>query len=207
MDGLSLKAFCLGDLFNNCYLIFHDKSKKGFIIDSPAPTNEIKDFIRSQSLEIDFIALTHAHFDHISGLESYCLPFYLHKEDFPLLKDPQLNGSAFFTSPVVIENEPRLYKDNEPLYFQSYPIEIIHTPGHTPGSVSLKLGKWLFSGDTLFSGSVGRVDLPGGSFIDLQNSIRKKLFTLPKKIIVHPGHGPDTTIGREKNSNPFINIG
>jgi len=204
MDGLSLKAFCLGDLFNNCYLIFHDKSKKGFIIDSPAPTNEIKDFIRSQSLEIDFIALTHAHFDHISGLESYCLPFYLHKEDFPLLKDPQLNGSVFFTSPVVIENEPRLYKDNEPLYFQSYPIEIIHTPGHTPGSVSLKLGKWLFSGDTLFFDSIGRTDIPLASQDLIIKSIKEKLLVLPSGMVVYPGHGQSTTIAREAKANPFL---
>jgi len=204
MDGLSLKAFCLGDLFNNCYLIFHDKSKKGFIIDSPAPTNEIKDFIRSQSLEIDFIALTHAHFDHIGGLKSYSLPFYLHKEDFPLLKDPQLNGSVFFTSPVVIENEPRLYKDNEPLYFQSYPIEIIHTPGHTPGSVSLKLGKWLFSGDTLFFDSIGRTDIPLASQDLIIKSIKEKLLVLPSGMVVYPGHGQSTTIGREKEHNSFL---
>ena len=204
MDGLSLKTFCLGDLFNNCYLVFHDRSKKGFIIDSPAPTNEIKDFIRSQSLEIDFIALTHAHFDHIRGLVSYSLPFYLHREDFPLLKDPQLNGSVFFTSPVVIENEPRLYKDDEPLYFQNYPIEIIHTPGHTPGSVSLKLGKWLFSGDTLFSDSIGRTDIPLASQDLIIKSIKEKLLVLPSGMVVYPGHGQPTTIAREAKENPFL---
>ena len=204
MDGLIVKTFCLGDLFTNCYLIFHDESKKGFIVDSPAPTDEVKDFIRSQNLEIAFIALTHAHFDHIEGLESYSLPFYVHEEDAPLLKNSQVNGSAFFTSSIVVEREPRIYKKNMPLYFDSYPIEIIHTPGHTPGSVSLKLGKWLFSGDTLFSDSIGRTDIPLASQDLIIKSIKEKLLVLPSDMVVYPGHGQSTTIAREAKENPFL---
>jgi len=204
MDGLSLKTFCLGDLFNNCYLIVHDKSKKGFIIDSPAPTNEIKDFIRSQSLEIDFIALTHAHFDHIGGLRSLPFPFYIHQNDLQLLKDPQANGSAFFDSSIVVEKKPRLYKENEPLYFDNYSIEVIHTPGHTPGSVSLKLNNWLFSGDTLFLDSIGRTDIPLASPERIIKSIKEKLLVLPSDTIVYPGHGAPTTIAREAKLNPFL---
>jgi len=204
MDGLIIKTFCLGDLFNNCYLIFHNESKKAFIVDSPAPTDEVKDFIRSQNLEVAFIALTHAHFDHIGGLESYSLPFYLHEEDVSLLGDPQVNGSAFFASSIVVEREPRIYKENMPLYFDSYPIEIIHTPGHTPGSVSLKLGKWLFSGDTLFFDSIGRTDIPLASQDLIIKSIKEKLLVLPSGMVVYPGHGQSTTIGREKEHNSFL---
>lgn len=204
MDGLIIKTFCLGDLFTNCYLIFHDESKKGFMVDSPAPTEEVKDFIRSQNLEIAFIALTHAHFDHIGGLESYSLPFYVHEEDVPLLEDQQMNGSAFFTSSIVVEREPHIYKENMPLYFDSYPIEIIHTPGHTPGAVSLKLGKWLFSGDTLFYDSIGRTDIPLASQDLIIKSIKEKLLVLPSDTIVYPGHGASTTIAREAKLNPFL---
>lgn len=204
MDGLIIKAFCLGDLFTNCYLIFHDESKKGFMVDSPAPTDEVKNFIRRQNLEIAFIALTHAHFDHIGGLESYSLPFYVHEEDVPLLEDQQMNGSAFFTSSIVVERKPHIYKENMPLYFDNYPIEIIHTPGHTPGSVSLKLGKWLFSGDTLFYDSIGRTDIPLASQDLIIKSIKEKLLVLPSDTIVYPGHGAPTTIAREAKLNPFF---
>ena len=174
------------------------------MVDSPAPTDEVKDFIRSQNLEVAFIALTHAHFDHIGGLESYSLPFYLHEEDVALLGDPQVNGSVFFASSIVVEREPRIYKENVPLYFDSYPIEIIHTPGHTPGSVSLKLGKWLFSGDTLFSDSIGRTDIPLASQDLIIKSIKEKLLVLPLDTIVYPGHGDPTTIAREAKLNPFL---
>lgn len=204
MDELIVKTFCLGDLFNNCYLVFGKESKRGFIVDSPSPTGEVKDFICSQSLKISFIALTHAHFDHIGGLESYSFPFYIQKEDRPLLKDPQLNGSAFFSSSIIIKREPHLYGENKPLSFDGYPIEVIHTPGHTPGSVSLKINNWLFSGDTLFSGSIGRTDIPLASQDTLIKSIKERILILPQDTFVYPGHGASTTVADEVESNPFL---
>lgn len=204
MDGLILKAFCLGDLRDNCYLIFKQESKRGFIVDSPGPADAVKDFIRSQSLEIAFIVLTHAHFDHIQGLDDYPFSFYLHRDDLPLLKNPYTNGSVLFGSPVVVEKEPNLYPDDQPLYFDNYPIEIIHTPGHTPGSVALKLGNWLFSGDTLFLNSIGRTDIPLASSELIIKSIKEKLLSLPEDTLVYPGHGASTTIGREKVENYFL---
>jgi len=204
MDELSIKTFCIGDLFNNCYLIFDNKSKKAFIVDSPAPADEIINFIQSQNLNIEFIVLTHAHFDHIGGLDSLSFPFYIHQDDLQLLKDPQVNGSAFFNSSIVVGKKPRLYKENEPLYFNSYPIEVIHTPGHTPGSVSLKLNDWLFSGDTLFFDSIGRTDIPLASQDRIIKSIKEKLLVLPSNTIVYPGHGEATTIAREAKLNPFL---
>lgn len=204
MDGLSIKTFCLGDLLNNCYLVFDNKSKKAFVVDSPAPTDEVIDFIQSQNLNIEFIALTHAHFDHIGGLGSLPFPFYIHRDDLQLLKDPQVNGSAFFDSSIVVEKQPRLYKENEPLYFDNYSIEVISTPGHTPGSVSLKLNNWLFSGDTLFLDSIGRTDIPLASRERIIKSIKEKLLVLPSDTIVYPGHGAPTTIAREAKLNPFL---
>jgi len=204
MDGLTVRTFCLGDLFNNCYLIFDNKSKKAFIVDSPAPTEEVINFIQSQNLNIEFVVLTHAHFDHIGGLGSLPFPFYIHQDDLQLLKDPQVNGSAFFDSSIVVEKKPKLYKENEPLRFDSYSIEVIHTPGHTPGSVSLKLNDWLFSGDTLFLDSIGRTDIPLASQERIIKSIKEKLLVLPLNTIVYPGHGAPTTIAREKEHNSFL---
>ena len=204
MDELSLKTFCLGELSNNCYLIFDKITKHAFIIDKPSPGNELDEFIKHQSLTIDFIALTHAHFDHISGLCESSIPFYIHRQDLPLLGDPSLNGSSFFLSPFSIQRKPNFYGQGVPLRFEKHKIDVIHTPGHTPGSVTLKLGNWLFSGDTLFFDSVGRTDVPLASSSDLIESIKGKILTLPADTIVYPGHGPSTTVGREKAENPFL---
>lgn len=204
MDELALKIFCLGDLANNCYLIFDDKSKQGFIIDKPSPCDELDEFIKTHNLKIVFIALTHAHFDHIGGLVEDSIPFYIHQQDLVLLENPQLNGSSFFSGPVLIKKKPCLYQDGVSLRFGKYNISVIHTPGHTPGSVSLKLGKWLFSGDTLFYDSIGRTDIPLASTHTLIESIKNKILTLPADTIVYPGHGPSTTIAREKEYNSFL---
>jgi len=204
MDELTLKTFCLGDLYNNCYLIFDKESKRGFIVDAPAPIDQVSDFIQSENLKIDFVALTHAHFDHISGLDKLSYPFYLHQSDSQFLKDIAINGSAFFGSSIVVNKNPILYKDNKLYFLDKHSIEIIHTPGHTPGGVSLKLGNWLFSGDTLFSDAVGRTDIPLASHEQVIKSIKEKLLVLPPDTIVYPGHGASTTIAKEKEHNPFL---
>jgi len=204
MDELALKTFVIGDLLNNCYLVFEKKSKKGFIIDCPGKTEELDVFVRDEKIEVLFIALTHAHFDHISGLDKFSLPFYVHKKDLPFLKDSRLNGSVFFTSPVKIEKEPRIYEEGSPLEFAGRHIEIINTPGHTPGSVSLKLGRWLFSGDALFFNSIGRTDIPLANTEVLIDSIKENILTLPEDTLVYPGHGSSTTVAREVKLNPFL---
>lgn len=204
-DGkLTLCTFILGDLFTNSYLLFNKETKKGFVIDAGADPDELISFVKNQGIELSFVALTHAHFDHIAGLSKLSLPFYVHSKDKTLLKDRSLNGSYFFNSGVIIDKEPRLYKDSDGLSFDGYKLSIIHIPGHTPGSVAIKIGQWLFSGDALFFNSIGRTDVPLGSETQLLESIRQKLLTLSEETVVWPGHGPSTTIGREKQNNPFL---
>jgi len=204
MANLSLKVFALGELYTNCYVVY-DNEKHAFIIDAPSPSREIVDFINKEKLNIEFIALTHGHFDHISALAELSFPFYVHKEDAQLMKNSDLNGSTFFNASITIEKEPASFlEENKPLVFGGSKIEIFHTPGHTPGSVCIKIGKWLFSGDTLFFGSVGRTDVPLGSYDSLIKSIKTKLLVLPKDTVIYPGHGEASTIEEEITSNHFL---
>ncbi len=203
MAELKLKAIVIGSLSNNCYLIYSDKTKKSFLIDCSDPVSPIKEFLKENKLTLDFIALTHGHFDHIGGLSEFDVPFYIHAQDKDFLSQTKLNGSAFFSASIIVEQEPFLYEKSA-LFFEGHALDIIHTPGHTPGSVSLKLGDWLFSGDTLFNHSIGRTDIPLASETVLLDSIREKLIILPDNTIVYPGHGSLTTIGEEKTQNPFL---
>lgn len=200
MAGLDLKVFPSGPLLTNNYLVFNKESKRAFIVDL-AFSVELFDFLENEKLKVEFIALTHAHFDHIEGLNHTSIPFYLHKKDRQFLSDPQKNGSAFFGS-IAIEKKPLFYGDN--LMFESHSITVIDTPGHTPGSVSLLLGDWLFTGDTLFYESIGRTDIPLASGQLILESIRKKILVLPKKTVIYPGHGQSSTLGYEKENNPFL---
>ena len=204
MANLSLKIFALGELYTNCYVVY-DNEKSAFIVDAPSPSWEVVDFINKERLNIEFIALTHGHFDHISALTEMPFPFYVHKEDVQLIKNSDLNGSTFFNSSIKIEREPVSFlEENKPLVFGDSKIEVFHTPGHTPGSVCIKIGKWLFSGDTLFFGSIGRTDVPLGSYESLIKSIKTKLLVLPKDTVIYPGHGEASTIEEETTSNPFL---
>jgi len=203
MDALTLKTFVLGDLATNSYLLFDPNTKKAFLIDVPCPNDEIEQFISAEGLSLDFCLLTHAHFDHIGAVDKLSCPVYLHSEDTPFLKNPDLNGSSIFGVPFTIQKDPVLLEETA-ITLDSFCFEILHTPGHTPGSISIKIGKWLFSGDTVFFDSVGRTDLPLASHEQLIASIKTKILTLSDDTVIYPGHGPATSVEREKTHNPFL---
>lgn len=205
MANLSLKTFALGELYTNCYVVYDNEKKTALIIDAPSPSWEVVDFVSQEKLNVEFITLTHGHFDHINALNEMPFPFYVHKEDVQLIKNSNLNGSAFFNSSIKVDREPAsLLEENKPIVFGDLKLEIFHTPGHTPGSVCIKIDKWLFSGDTLFFGSIGRTDVPLGSYESIIKSIKTKLLVLPKDTVVYPGHGESSTIEEEIASNHFL---
>jgi hydroxyacylglutathione hydrolase len=202
--SLVLKTFTMGSMGNNCYLVYDDFSKKAFIVDAPASSDEVREFIKKEQLFLEFILLTHGHFDHIADIDKFHVPFYIHPGDEEFLKDPRINASLFCGEPIIVNREPRVFDGAGTIKFDEYSIEIITTPGHTPGGVCYRLDNWLFSGDTLFYNSIGRTDIPLACHKDIISSIAVKLMCLPDDLKVFPGHGHSTTIGREKSSNPFL---
>ena len=209
-NKLCLNIFSIGELATNAYVIFDAKTKKCFVVDCPKPIDEYRDFIQGKGLDLEFVIFTHGHFDHINGLEEFLkefpVSFYIHKSDASLLVNPTENGSLLFdlSAPVLVKQKPIFCEGGGEISFGKHKLKIIHTPGHTQGGISIKMGERLFSGDTLFYHSVGRTDLLFGDAEQLKNSIKNKIFTLNPKIAVYPGHGEKTSIGEEIKNNPFV---
>ncbi|MBE0479334.1 MBL fold metallo-hydrolase [Candidatus Aerophobetes bacterium] len=203
-----VQKIIVGNLQANCYIIAEKKEGKGLIVDPGGDVNIILDFVEENKLQILYVIATHAHIDHIANVkevkEATGAKFLLHPLDVSFLSDPNLNLSLFMESFCTFPAPERLLQDGEKLTAGQIELQVIHTPGHTPGSISLKINNFVFTGDTLFAGGVGRVDLPGGDFETLQRSIREKIFSLPDNTKVFPGHGPETFVEKEKKDNPFV---
>ncbi len=188
-----------GDLETNSYLIIEGNA--GLVID-PA-TKIVKDKVDDLHLDVVAVINTHGHFDHIGGNKFFSCPLYIHVLDAPMLTDPELNlSSHFFLSVFGRLPDYKLNGDQE-LTIGPFQMKILHTPGHTPGSICLWLANALFTGDTLFKGSVGRTDLPGGDYEALRFSLRK-IISLPENLMIYPGHGEVTTLKEEIETNPFL---
>ncbi len=202
-----LERLEVGPFISNCYLIGCPHTLEGLIIDPGAEGPRIIKRVAALKLKIKYIINTHGHIDH-SGANSEVkaaleAPLLVHGADAPLYRSPQASISFSMGSGKVAAPD-YFIKGNEQLQVGTLAIKVLETPGHTPGSISLDLARILFTGDTLFAGSIGRTDLPGGSYRQIIASIRSKLLIYPDSTEVFPGHGPPTTIGDERRYNPFL---
>ena len=198
-----------GMLQTNTYLVCDETSRLGFIVDLGGYSKELKNIIEKNDIQIQYIVLTHGHGDHIGGVQE-------HLKDFPdakvvcsraeekMLLDPELNEAHHFGPEKVSFKPDILVDDGDTLTVGNMTMKFIMTPGHTEGGMCILIDDVLFSGDTLFCRSIGRTDLAGGDFRTIMESIKKKLFLLPDETQVLPGHMGPTTIGFEKENNPFV---
>ncbi|MFQ5863657.1 MAG: MBL fold metallo-hydrolase [bacterium] len=198
----------VGVFAENCYLVGCEKTHQGVVIDPGDEIPRILSKINDMKLDITSILLTHAHLDHVKELnvlrEQITVPVLMHSADEFLLENLQAQAAAFGLAISGIPKVDRYVVEGDSIEIGHLSFEVLHTPGHSPGSVSYVATGVAFVGDILFAGSIGRTDLPGGDYATLIDSIKTKLYPLGDDTMIYPGHGPHTTLGQEKQSNPFL---
>ncbi len=208
----------VGLLQCNCLIIGDPKSREAIVIDPGDEVERILSLLGRYKLTVKVIVSTHAHIDHVGGLaklHQYTgAPVMMHSDDLPLYHGMEVQANFLGIEAPELVDVDQLLKEGDALSWGGFQANVIHTPGHSPGSVCLYLPKdsghikltqpQLFAGDTLFAGSIGRTDLWGGSFDQIMDSLKSKVLQLPDDTVVHPGHGPTTSIGHERHSNPFL---
>jgi glyoxylase-like metal-dependent hydrolase (beta-lactamase superfamily II) len=205
-----LEKLVVGVLETNCYLIGCKKTKMAAVIDpgGEEKVDLILDILEKNNFSLKYIINTHGHIDHIDGnnlLKAKTKALLLiHRLDADMLVDANKNLSSFMGKEIYSPSADKLLEEGDEISLGTLNLIVIHTPGHTPGGISLVLNNIVFTGDTLFAGGIGRTDLSGGSYQDLIKSIIEKLLILGDDKIIYPGHGPDSTIGEERRTNPYI---
>lgn len=203
-----IKQFVLGQLENNVYLVMDEETKKAVLIDATMFSPEIEQTIKDLGAKVEYILLTHGHFDHVMGVNDLKRALkteaVINKDDLAISDNINEFTRLFGLPDSDIPQYDKFIKDGDIIPVGKMQLKVIHTPGHTEGGVCYLIEDKMFSGDTLFKESVGRTDLFGGSFTKLSNSIKNKLFQLDDNITVYPGHGPQTTIGHEKKYNQLV---
>ena len=208
----------VGVLQCNCSIIGDPNTLEALVVDPGDEINRILALLGRHRLTVKAIVSTHAHIDHVGGLSKLHqytgAPVLMHRDDLPLYQAMEMQAAFLGVAPPELTNIEHLLREGDSLSWGGFEAQVLHTPGHTPGSVCLYLpkdggqvalaGPQLFAGDTLFAGSIGRTDLWGGSMEQIMASLHNKVMRLPEDTIVYPGHGPTTTIGQERETNPFL---
>ena len=200
----------VGPLGVNCFIMGCEETKQGVVVDPGGDTDKILTRIQEHGLKVAAVINTHGHFDHVGGnrqmIEMTGAPLWIHAADAPMLGRVAQVSSMYGLAGENSPDADHFLTDGMLIPFGNHFVKVIHTPGHTPGGCCLYLEpqQTIITGDTLFADSVGRTDLPGGSYEQLVTSIRTRLFVLPDQVVAWPGHGPSTTIGHEKHHNPYL---
>jgi glyoxylase-like metal-dependent hydrolase (beta-lactamase superfamily II) len=191
----------------NCYIVTDDAAE-AVIIDPGGDAKKILNVVKERDASVEYIVNTHAHFDHILSVEEVRAEtgagFLLHREESRVLDRAKEMSGIWMDYEIKYPEVTGYLEDGDVVQVGDLRLEVLHTPGHTPGGISLLHVDAVFTGDTLFAGGVGRTDMPGGSWDRLMESIRTKLLRLEDSVRVYPGHGPTTTIGKERRNNPFV---
>ncbi len=205
---MKIKKLAGDEFMANCYIIWDESTARALVIDPGIEVEKIVGAIKKERLDLQGIIDTHAHIDHILANDSLReitgVSLFIHPAEVSSLSNPELNLSGMIGKKQTFRDPDGLIEDGEEMEIGRIRLKILHTPGHTPGSICLFADGCLLSGDTVFAGSVGRCDFPGGDFQKLEDSIKKILISIPDETQFFPGHGPETTLRAEKRFNPFF---
>ncbi len=207
---MTVKGFIVGDVATNCYVACNSKTKEAFIVDPGDNAAALIAYIDENGLAPVAVLLTHGHFDHCMAAQElaqhYGISIYVHEADKETMENPAYNCSGMIGARIAFHADQYFHGETDHISVAGFEIEVYHTPGHTPGGVCFYIQSEgiLFSGDTLFCQSVGRTDFPGGSMAQIVRSIKERLLVLPNDTKVLPGHNEWTTIGEERQYNPFL---
>jgi hydroxyacylglutathione hydrolase len=206
-----LKMLVVGPIQANCYILGCERTRQAAVIDPGGDVDQILMTLAKDSLRLVYIINTHGHFDHTGDnkplKDATGAQLLIHRADASMITHQGQGGAAWG---MQIENSPppdRYIAEGDVITFGDISLKVLHTPGHSGGGISLVTDKMVFVGDTLFAGSIGRTDFPGGDQDGLLRGVREKIFTLGDDVVVYPGHGPQTTVGQEKRYNPFFASG